>query len=347
MPSRAIAGRPSIDTELSISRIMKIAPDHRLRFVLLLLVSFLAISGAATFFGDTPVTAADVVITDVAPVPSDDGHTPGETSPAKSVGLLGNLATLLMLVLLQVVLGFDNLLYISLESKRAPEHKQKSVRFWGIVIAIALRIVLLIVLVNLIKLFKDPWFGVPEFLSPWAEGHFNGHSLIVLFGGAFIVYTATKEVMHMMRLEHDDHHADTKPRSVQSVVFWIVLMNVVFSFDSILSAMALTETIWVMATAIVIGGLMMIFLADTVSTFLKKNRMYEVLGLFILFIVGIMLLSEGGHLAHLTFFGQPVVPMTKATFYFVLAVLVMTDIVQSRYQRKLMAQAERSTESHA
>ena len=336
MPARpSLVILPSLAIELSNNRTMKTVPHHHLRFLLLLTVSFLAISAAATFFGDTAVTAADVANADSITVPSDDGHTPGETSPASSVGILGNLATLLMLVLLQVVLGFDNLLYISLESKRAPEDKQKSVRFWGIVIAIALRIVLLIVLVNLIKLFKNPWFGVPEFLSPWAEGNFNGHSLIVLFGGAFIVYTATKEVMHMMRLEHDDHHADTKPRSVQSVVFWIVLMNVVFSFDSILSAMALTETIWVMATAIVIGGLMMIFLADTVSSFLKKNRMYEVLGLFILFIVGIMLLSEGGHLAHLKFFGQPVVPMTKATFYFVLAVLVMTDIVQSRYQKEV------------
>jgi predicted tellurium resistance membrane protein TerC len=77
-----------------------------------------------------------------------------------------------------------------------------------------------------------------------------------------------------------------------------------------------------------------------VAYFLKKNRMYEVLGLFILFIVGIMLLTEGGHLAHLKFFGHEVHQMTKATFYFVIGVLVLTDIVQSRYQRKLLAQQE-------
>ena len=93
-----------------------------------------------------------------------------------------------------------------------------------------------------------------------------------------------------------------------------------------------------MATAIIIGGVLMIWMADGVSNFLQKNRMYEVLGLFILFIVGIMLLSEGGHIAHLKFFGNAVMPMTKTTFYFVLVVLVLTDLVQSRYQKKLLAE---------
>ena len=91
-----------------------------------------------------------------------------------------------------------------------------------------------------------------------------------------------------------------------------------------------------MATAVIIGGILMIVLADKVAEFLQKNRMYEVLGLFILFVVGIMLLSEGGHLAHLTIFGNAITPMTKTTFYFVIGVLVLTDIVQTRYQRKLL-----------
>jgi len=250
-----------------------------------------------------------------------------------------NLLTLGALVVLQAVLGFDNLLYVSLESKRAPAEKQAWVRKMGIGMAIVLRIVLLFALVSLIEYVKDPilninWEGI-------VEGVFNLHSIIVLVGGIFIIYTATKEVMHMMRIE-DDHVEDEKPKSVGMVIFWIVLMNVVFSFDSILSAMALTDVFWVMATAIIIGGILMIWLAERVSSFLEKNRMYEVLGLFILFVVGIMLLSEGGHLAHLHLFGNPVVAMSKTTFYFVIAVLVLTDIVQSRYQKKLLAKANRN-----
>jgi predicted tellurium resistance membrane protein TerC len=90
---------------------------------------------------------------------------------------------------------------------------------------------------------------------------------------------------------------------------------------------------------------MMIWLSDHVATFLSKNRMYEVLGLFVLFVVGIMLVSEGGHLAHLNLFGSAVEPMTKTTFYFVLAILVLTDMVQSRYQTKLLAsEAKKATQ---
>jgi len=87
----------------------------------------------------------------------------------------------------------------------------------------------------------------------------------------------------------------------------------------------------------------MIVLADKVSTFLQKNRMYEVLGLFILLIVGIMLLSEGGHLAHLHLFGSAITPMSKATFYFVIVVLVLIDIVQGRYQKNLLSIKEQQS----
>ena len=259
-------------------------------------------------------------------------------------GIIENLTTLAMLILLQAVLGFDNLLYISLESKHAPPEKRQSVRAWGIGIAIFLRIALLFVLLYLKEMFEKT--SVFQFDWNVASGNFNLHSVIVLAGGAFIIYTAMKEIWHMTRLEHDDHHGgEAKKKTLFSIVFWIVVMNLVFSFDSILSAMALSDIWWVMTAAIVISGLMMIWLSDHVSTFLEKNRMYEVLGLFILFIVGIMLVSEGGHLAHLNLFGNHVEPMTKTTFYFVLAVLVLTDIVQSQYQKKLLA--SKAAKNHA
>ena len=105
--------------------------------------------------------------------------------------------------------------------------------------------------------------------------------------------------------------------------------------------MALTDQFIIMAIAIVIGGLLMIWLSDGVSAFLQRNRMYEVLGLFILFIVGIMLVSEGGHLAHMQILGNEIVPMSKGTFYFVIVVLVLTDLVQSRYQSNMLQIKER------
>jgi len=178
-----------------------------------------------------------------------------------------NILTLGALVMLQAVLGFDNLLYVSLESKRAPPEKQAQVRKLGIGLAIVLRIVLLFLLVSLIKYVQDTLFSF-NFSHPLIghimSGEFNFHSIIVLVGGVFIIYTAIKEIWHMISLE-ESHEEDTKPKSVGKIIFWIVLMNLVFSFDSILSAMALTDVFWVMATAIIIGGILMIWLADHVS----------------------------------------------------------------------------------
>jgi predicted tellurium resistance membrane protein TerC len=261
--------------------------------------------------------------------------------------MLEYIFTLIMLVMLQAVLGFDNLLYISLESKKAPETEQKRVRKVGILVAIALRIGLLFLLVSIIDYFQEPFSFLTGGIEDVVKFAFNGHSIIVLFGGGFIIYTAIKEIWHMIatpNLEESDM-IDTKgKKSANAAIISIVIMNLVFSFDSILAAIGLTSEIEnpttafiIMAIAIVVSGLLMLFLADKVSSFLAKNRMYEVLGLFILFIVGIMLITEGGHLAHIKLFGEEIVPMSKTTFYFVIAILVVIDIVQGKYQKKLLA----------
>ena len=114
-------------------------------------------------------------------------------------------------------------------------------------------------------------------------------------------------------------------------------MNIVFSFDTVLSAVALTKISSSWRTAIVVSGVLMVLMAEHVANFLQKNRMYEVLGLFVLLLVGVMLLAEGGHIAHLAFFGYPVEPMAKSTFYFVVAALVIVDIIQGRYQKKILS----------
>jgi predicted tellurium resistance membrane protein TerC len=262
--------------------------------------------------------------------------------------MLENIFTLLMLVMLQAVLGFDNLLYISLESKKAPKEEQPRVRKVGILVAIALRIGLLFLLVSIIDYFQEPFSFLTGGIDDVVKFAFNGHSIIVLFGGGFIIYTAIKEIWHMIGtpdLENSEM-VDTKgKKSANAAIISIVIMNLVFSFDSILAAIGLTSEIKstttafiIMAIAIVASGLLMLFLADKVSTFLAKNRMYEVLGLFILFIVGIMLITEGGHLAHIKFFGEEIVPMSKTTFYFVIAILIIIDIVQGRYQKKLLSE---------
>ena len=147
-----------------------------------------------------------------------------------------------------------------------------------------------------------------------------------------------------------DKGTPQKGYTLKQAILQITLINIVFSFDSILAAIGLTSEIEnttvsfiVMAIAIIISGVLMLLLADRISLFLAKNRMYEVLGLFILFIVGIMLVTEGGHLAHIKLFGNEIIPMSKTTFYFVLAILVLVDIVQGKYQQKLLAKKNKLT----
>ena len=257
--------------------------------------------------------------------------------------------TLLMLLLLQAVLGFDNLLYISIESKRVGEADAPKVRKWGIGLAIVFRVVLLILIVQLFGALAAPLFGVH--IENIFEGEFTLQAIVTLLGGAFIIYTAIKEITHLLAVEHIEHSEGGKSKSVTQAILMIVAMNLVFSFDSILSAMAIANTkdpvtgvveyqVWIMAIAIIASGILMMLMADYVAEFLKKNRMYEVLGLFILFLVGVLLVTEGAHLAHLKLFSFPIDAMSKPTFYLVIGVLVITDIISTSYQKRLWAQKE-------
>src|SRR6056297_2882358 len=258
-----------------------------------------------------------------------------------------NFGNLLMLCFLQAVLGFDNLLYISIESQRAPVAHQKAVRYWGIIIAVALRVILLFAMIQLIDAMAEPfyvfnWTGV-------LEGGVNFATCVFILGGIFIIYTAVKEIGHMLSIEHLDTDVSGKPgKSATQVIMLIVTMNLVFSFDSVRSALAITDVFVILATAILLSGAAMLLLADGVTRFLQKNRMYEVLGLFILLIVGVVLLGEAGqaavhgaealgmppeeaHALALQVFDREIVPMSKSTFYFAVIVLFAVEILQTGY----------------
>ena len=163
------------------------------------------------------------------------------------ISTIENLGNLLMLCFLQAVLGFDNLLYISIESQRAPVASQKAVRFWGIIIAVALRVVLLFVMIRLIDALAEPFF-----IMNWdgvLMGGVNFATCVFLLGGIFIMYTAVKEISHLLTVEHLDHDVEGKSgKSAMKVVMLIVLMNLIFSFDSVLSALAITDVFWVLVT---------------------------------------------------------------------------------------------------
>jgi predicted tellurium resistance membrane protein TerC len=140
---------------------------------------------------------------------------------------LENLGNLLMLCFLQAVLGFDNLLYISIESQRAPVAQQAAVRRWGILIAVALRVVLLFVMIKLIDAMAEPFY-----IFEWTgiiTGGINFATCVFIIGGIFIMYTAVKEIGHMLTIEHLDTDLSNKSgKSARQVVILIVIMNLIF-----------------------------------------------------------------------------------------------------------------------
>lgn len=269
---------------------------------------------------------------------------------------LSNLFTFMMLVLLQAVLGFDNLLYITIESRRVEPSRQRYVRRMGIGVALGFRVLLLILILFVFGAVTQPLFSLPDGFI--VKGDFTLRALLTIAGGAFIIWTAIKEIFHLLSVDHLEHAEAVGKRTVRSALIMIVTMNLVFSFDSLLSAVALatdssvaidpenaTESFgngafYVIAASITVGGILMIWLSDHVARFLEKNRAYEVLGLFILLVVGVLLVTDGGHLAHMELFGYEVDAMSKASFYFVIFIMVCVSVVQSKYRNKLMAQRE-------
>jgi predicted tellurium resistance membrane protein TerC len=183
------------------------------------------------------------------------------------------------------------------------------------------------------------------------EGGVNFATCVFVFGGVFIMYTAVKEIGHLLSVHDFDHEGPEKSgKSAVQVVVLIVLMNLIFSFDSVLSALAITDVFPILAAAILLSGLAMLLLADGVTAFIEKNRMYEVLGLFILLIVGVVLLGEAGvaaeHATHdpamaVHIFGYALIPMSKTTFYFAVVVLFVVEFIQTGYKRKLDAERAR------
>ena len=122
---------------------------------------------------------------------------------------IDNLTTFLVLTALETVLGFDNLLYISLEAKKVDAARQASVRRWGMILAIGLRILLLFAVLKLISLFQEPFLA---FDTAWLSGAFSGHALIVLAGGIFLIYTAMKEIFHMIGIDDLEHEEERPAR---------------------------------------------------------------------------------------------------------------------------------------
>ena len=213
-------------------------------------------------------------------------------------------AALLTLVVLEVVLGIDNLIFIAILSNKLPEHQQQTARRVGLILALVMRIGLLMLIGWLVTL-QTPLFdlgitGAPnDYGEPSFETAFSGRDLILLAGGLFLLWKATKEIHHAMEPEDNSGDLlDKTPGNAVGLTFGaaivqIILLDMVFSIDSILTAVGMTDEIPIMVTAVIITVTIMLFAADPLAKFIERNPTLVMLALAFLVMIGLVLIADG------------------------------------------------------
>jgi predicted tellurium resistance membrane protein TerC len=221
---------------------------------------------------------------------------------------------LLTLTTLEVVLGIDNVVFISILAGKLPAHQQKRARRVGLLLAMVTRILLLFSLAWVIRL-TAPLFGV------W--GHeISGRDLILLAGGLFLIAKSTHEIHHKLEGEHGSASGVVHP-SFRSVVVQIMLLDIVFSLDSVITAVGMVDVLWVMVTAVVIAVAVMVAFAEPVSAFVDRHPTVKILALSFLLLIGTALIAEG-----LEFH------IPKGYIYFAMAFSVFVEMLNLRVRRK-------------
>ena len=199
---------------------------------------------------------------------------------------------LLTLTFFEVVLGIDNIIFISIVSNRLPPEIRAKTRNIGLMLAMGVRILLLLTITWVMK-FKDPLFGVPHWISE--DASISGRDLILIFGGMFLIAKSTREINH--QTEGDEETLETdggkKKVNITGIIVQIIILDIIFSFDSILTAVGLTNEVIIMIIAVVLSIGIMIVFSGKISEFIQKHPSMEVLALGFLILIGFMIFLEG------------------------------------------------------
>lgn len=221
----------------------------------------------------------------------------------------------LTLTFLEIVLGIDNIIFISIVTNKLPEEQQGRARRIGLLLAMGFRVLLLLGITWLIG-FSEPLFSV-------ADMEFSGRDLILLAGGLFLLGKSTMEIHHKVEGVESRPGIEGKKASFSSTLMQIVLLDLVFSFDSILTAVGLTQNIPVMIAAVVASILVMMAFATRISDFINKHPSLQILALSFLMLIGFMLAIEA--------FEQHV---PKGYIYFAVFFSMAVEMLNMRYRRK-------------
>lgn len=223
------------------------------------------------------------------------------------------LISLITLIVLEIVLGIDNIIFISILSDKLPAEKRKKARLVGLSLALVTRLILLAGISWIMKLDKT--------LFTISNIDFSGKDLILIIGGLFLLYKSNKEIFEKTEDEHDD-----KPfiyTSFPKIIGQIIILDLVFSIDSIITAVGLVDELWVMYAAVIVSISIMMMVAGTISNFISKHPSLKILALCFLMMIGVTLIAEG-----LAFH------IPKQYIYFSMAFSFLVNIIQIRKSAK-------------
>ncbi len=252
---------------------------------------------------------------------------------------------LLTLTFLEIVLGIDNIIFISIASSKLPEDQQKKATNIGLVLAMVMRILLLFG-ISLLVAMEAPFWHID---LPWISGGISGQALILFAGGIFLLYKSVHEI-HQKVDEKGEEEKEVKAKSSTSLsnaIVQISIINVVFSFDSILTAVGMTnglsdnpnDALIIMIIAVVISVLIMMSFATPVGRFVNKHPSVQILGLSFLILIGFMLIAEAAHLSHLSVFDSEVGTIPKGYLYFTIAFSLFIEFLNFKLRKKKQTNA--------
>ncbi len=222
---------------------------------------------------------------------------------------------LISLIALEVILGVDNIIFISILADKLPEQDRNKLRYWGIGLAMAMRLILLAFISWILKLDQT--------LFTIAQVDFTGKGLILIIGGLFLIYKATKEIYHKTEAANADGPDQVKTGKFSKLLTEVIILDLVFSIDSIITAVGMVDELWVMYTAVIVTVIIMLIASKPISEFIRKHPSFKILALCFLMLIGVSLIAEGFHFE-----------IPKGYIYFSMAFAFLVDIIQMKTTKK-------------
>ena len=221
------------------------------------------------------------------------------------------IVALFSLIALEVILGIDNIIFISILSDKLPINQRNKLRYWGIGLAMVMRSLLLAVLSWILNLDQTLFtiFDTP----------FSGKALILIVGGLFLLYKSTREIYHNSEIATEDTPKVPAKASFGKLLGEVIVLDLVFSIDSIITAVGMVNELWVMYTAVIVTVIIMLIASKPISDFIHKHPSFKILALCFLMMIGVSLLAEGFQFK-----------IPKGYIYFSMAFAFLVDVIQMK-----------------